>query len=116
MDFVKTLILSLPIDAAKKAEKYFSKNIDWCKQPCFISLMPDQPDPAKRVLSARISRELYRKLQKSAKASHEQFNDHVRNIIVSKTDHVELTKSDYEQILREKEEYIAKQKKNRKRA
>lgn len=105
------ILCSLPSDAAKKAEIFFRKNVDWCKQPCICFLMPDQPDPSKRVLSARISRELYRKLQKGAKMSGEKFNDFVRMVIVSKTDHIELTKSDYDQILREKEEYIKNQKK-----
>jgi len=110
---MKTVIVTLPADAARKIEKYFSKNVDWCKQPCNISPMPDQPDPSKRVLSARISRELYKKLQKAARASKEGFNDYVRMILVSKTDHIELTKADYDQILREKQEYIAQQKKKK---
>lgn len=77
--------------------------------------MPDQPDPSKRVLSARISRELYRKLQKGAKASGEKFNDYVRAMVMSKTDHIELTREDYDRILAEKEAYILAQKRRRKK-
>ena len=72
--------------------------------------MPNQPHPSKRVISARISRELFRKLQIDAKARKEGFVDYVRNILVSNVDHVELTEADYKQIVRERKEWVERDK------
>lgn len=73
--------------------------------------MPNQPDPANRVLSVRISRELYAKLRRAAEAVGMGFNEFVRTVLVSRTDHVELSRADYERILREKEEFLKRRKK-----
>lgn len=108
---MKETKITVPVDAAFKILK---KNVDWCKQPAYVCAMPDQPDPDKRVLSVRVSRELYRKLQKDAKACRQPFNEYIRGILLVKTDHVALTKADYEQILKEREEHVAKTAKKKK--
>lgn len=106
--------LRLPADAAVKVRKYFEKSVDWCKQPVHVGLMPNQPDPDNRVLSVRVSRELYRKLQKEAQRCRTPFNEFVRSALLAKTDHVALNRADYEKILAEKQEYIDGLKKKRK--
>lgn len=109
---MQTLSVTLPIDATCKILKKTEILIDWCKQPLYISnQMPDQPDPNNRVLSVRISRELYAKLQLAAKAARMGFNEYIRALLLTKTDHIALTKEDYAQILAEKEAYINKRKK-----
>lgn len=64
--------------------------------------MPDQPDPNNRVLSVRISREFYRRLQKLAAERKMGFNEFVRWVIWKATGSVPLTKDDYERIEQEK--------------
>jgi hypothetical protein len=64
--------------------------------------MPNQPDiVTKRVLSVRISRELYRKLQKAAGDRKMKFNQFIRLIIFEATECIFLNEKDYEQIGRE---------------
>lgn len=65
--------------------------------------MADQPDINKRVLSVRISREFYKRLQVEAKRRGMGFNEYVRHLIYEATEHVGLTKEDYEAIERERE-------------
>ena len=69
--------------------------------------MPNQPDPNNRMLSVRISRELYAKLRLAAEAAQMGFNEYIRAILLTKTDHIALTKEDYEQIMAEKEAFLA---------
>lgn len=108
--------ISVPADVAAKIKKFFAIHVDWCKQPATMRLMPDQPDPNNRVLSVRISRELYRKLQIGSKSFGDGgFNGYVRALLMSKTDHIALGKEDYDRILREKEEYLANLKKPKKK-
>jgi len=69
--------------------------------------MPDQPDIInKRVLSVRISRELYRKLQKDAVARKMQFNEFLRVLIINATDHVDLNNEDFEAIKIERDKDV----------
>lgn len=104
---MQTLYATLPIDAALKALKKNQILVARCKQPIYVSpCMPDQPDPDKRVLSVRVSRELYAKLQAAAKAAQMGFNEYIRALLLTRTDHVVLTKEDYDQILAEKEQYL----------
>jgi hypothetical protein len=57
--------------------------------------MSNQPDINKRVLSVRVSREFYRRLQKGAKQKQMGFNEYVRWLIYNATDHIPLNKADY---------------------
>lgn len=68
--------------------------------------MPDQPDINKRVLSVRISREFYRRLQLEAKRRRMGFNEYVRHIIYEATENVELKVEDYEIIERERRRHV----------
>ena len=64
--------------------------------------MPDQPDPNKRVLSVRIAREFYRRLQIEAQRRQMGFNEYVRFLIYKETENISLTKEDYDVIERER--------------
>lgn len=64
--------------------------------------MPDQPDINKRVLSVRILRETYRKLQKEAADRKMKFNEYLRHVINEATYHVDLSEEDYAIITRER--------------
>lgn len=71
--------------------------------------MADQPDiVTKRVLSVRISREFYRRLQKEAEKRLMKFNEFVRYIVYEATENVELTKDDYKVIDSERKRDLAK--------
>jgi len=65
--------------------------------------MPDQPDIInKRVLSVRISREFYRRLQKAAAEKNMKFNEYIRFVIYEATENISLDEEDYEEIERER--------------
>jgi predicted transcriptional regulator len=66
--------------------------------------MANQPDINNRMLSVRISRELYRKLQIQAKQMHRKFNVFVRIAIAAAVDGVTLTDEDYDQIKTERDQ------------
>lgn len=105
----RKISIVLSRDVAAKAEKataqkIFEKNVDWCKQPALIRVVPNQPDINNRVLSVRISREFYLRLQKEADARKMGFNEYVRWLIWKATESVNLTKQDYDQIEREKQQ------------
>lgn len=98
--------IRLPVDVAAKAEKLktLKKDVDRCKQPMHFEPVPNQPDINNRVLSCRISREFYRRLQKEAESHKMGFNEYVRWLIWKATESVPLTKEDYERIEREKQQ------------
>jgi hypothetical protein len=62
----------------------------------------NQPDLNKRVLSLRILREDYRKLQKEAKAKKMGFNEYIRHLINEAIYHVALDEHDYQIITSER--------------
>jgi hypothetical protein len=69
--------------------------------------MSDMPDIVnKRVLSVRVHRETYRKLQCEAKERKMGFNEYIRHIINEATLHVDLTPEDYAIITKEREQDI----------
>jgi predicted DNA-binding ribbon-helix-helix protein len=68
--------------------------------------MSNSPDPNKRVLSVRISREFYRRLQKEARERKMGFNEFIRHLIYEATEHVTLTKQDYEIIEQERQRHV----------
>jgi len=71
--------------------------------------MSNQPDADNRVLSVRISRELYRKLQKQASLLGKKFNEFLRMSLAGAADKVRLDDEDYKKIRREKADYIARE-------
>jgi uncharacterized protein (DUF1778 family) len=56
----------------------------------------------KRQLSVRIGREWYRRLQRAAQEKKMGFNQFIRFLIYEATNHVTLTKEDFEIIERER--------------
>jgi hypothetical protein len=69
--------------------------------------MSDMPDVVnKRVLSVRVQRETYRKLQKEAAGRKMGFNEYIRHVINEATFHIDLNKDDYAIITAEREQDI----------
>lgn len=65
--------------------------------------MSDMPDVVnKRVLSVRIHREVYRKLQVEAAERKMKFGEYIRHIVNEATLNVILTKEDYDIITNER--------------
>jgi predicted DNA-binding protein len=71
--------------------------------------MSKQPDMDNRVLSVRIPRPDYRRLQKLADQSGRGFNQFLRSILRDATDGVQLTAEDYNIIKKEMERDIEKE-------
>ena len=71
--------------------------------------MSNQPDITKRVLSLRVSREFYRRLQKGAILRGMGFNEYVRFLIYEATEHIQLSPADHIEIAAEIEADIARQ-------
>ena len=65
--------------------------------------MPHSPNPSKRVLSARVPRELYAKIQKKARSRDEHMSDYVLATLTIATKNVELTPEEIEQIRKDTE-------------
>lgn len=69
--------------------------------------MSDMPDVVnKRVLSVRVHRETYRKLQREAEERKMGFNEYIRHLINEATLHVDLTEQDYAIITQERNKDI----------
>ena len=68
--------------------------------------MPNQPDIHNQVLSLRISREFYRRLQISARQHKMGFSEYVRHLIYEATERVQLSKEDYAKIQDDIERYV----------
>lgn len=80
-----------------------------CKTPCYTvcvtskenAMAPNKPDPTKRILNARVDRELYEKLKRMADAAHKSMTDIIIEELTTATKHIKLTAEDYEEIARQ---------------
>ena len=63
--------------------------------------MPNQPDVEKRLISIRISIEVYHKLIKIAGGNRAQAAEVIRNILNEYVDDVELTEKERDEIINE---------------
>lgn len=70
--------------------------------------MSNQPDIGKRMLSIRVSREFYRRLQKGAILRSMGFNEFVRYVIISAVEHIQLSPEDHIEIADEIKAEIAR--------
>lgn len=101
--------------AMKKNEKKLILVLDGVKTPCYIEFVPDgsmtrtktmapnQRDKDKRILNIYIDAERYQALKRRAKQLDTTVTGLLTLFIIEQTNDVQLTKEDYEEIIRWKE-------------
>lgn len=65
--------------------------------------MPNQPDPRKRIINARIDREVYEQVKQYAARKRKTISDVVCDLVTAEVKNEKLPKEIYEQIARDLE-------------
>lgn len=85
---------------------YWGRNHE--RQPINPNMAPNQPDQNKRMINARIDRELYMKMQKLSAAGGRTMSDIINELVTMATSNITLTREEYAELDRKPKKSASK--------